>query len=563
MEMMTAGGERRGRRSMRVHTLLPLRPTHRLRNTISFWYCDLKITALNEPLFYFGRKYARYLRGWFSMGIGFSLMALLGVSLILLWELARTLNLYRGNIELKNFWDGLLFGLSPLVSGFGMSLMDAVYLIISTLISVAVHEFGHAIAAASEGVKIEYIAMFLAVLFPGALIAFNYEWLQSLPPFAALRIYCAGIWHNAVCCAVCGLALFLLPLILFPLYIHGKSPMVLGLSSTSPLSGFLSPGDLIVSLDGLRIHDPEEWMKRISLIHKHSFLNSNYSKDSRSLPALGCRKGYCVPSSLLEDRKNIRLNDDQLDCPIELTAFVTVPCFNSSLLDDGNTENSLHHVRESRHCLTAKDVVKLEKCGDGWPAIEMGTSSCECSQNESCLMPNQMSGMTWVEITYSSPYSPECLQHGGNSSADYGGPESLASNCGGTFVFVGDVFSMGHSVQLTAYQFRWGFILGAYLPHMLEKIFACTFNVSLAMALLNSLPVFALDGESILEVTLFFITFLGPRRRGRVLQVCLWVGTLLSILAFSRILFSIPFSQRPCVGIGGGGTLLSSWRIYG
>ncbi|KAJ4982339.1 hypothetical protein NE237_033176 [Protea cynaroides] len=492
--MMTAGGGRRGRRSGRVQTLLPLRATNRLTNTISFWYCDLKITAFNEPLFYFGRKYARCLRCWFLMGIGFTLMTLLGVSLILLWELSSTLNLYRGDIELKNFWNGLLFGFSPWVSGLDISLMDAGYLIFSTLISVAVHEFGHAIAAASEGVNIEYIAIFLAVLFPGALIAFNYQWLQSLPPFAALRIYCAGIWHNAVCCAVCGLALFLLPLILFPLYIHGKSPMVLGLASASPLSGSLSPGDLIVSLDGLRIHDPEEWMERIALIHMHTLQNSNYSEDSRSLPALGGRKGYCVPSSLLDDSKNIQLKDDQFVCPNELTAFVAAPCFNSSFLDDGNSENSHHHERDSSHCLIAKDVVKLEKCGDGWAAIEMGTGSCECSQNESCLMPIQMSGMTWVEITYSSPYSLECLQHGGNSSAGYGGPHSAASNCGGTFVFVGDVLSMGHSVQLTAYQFRLGFSLGAYLPRMMEKILAFTFNVSLAMALLNSLPVFALDG---------------------------------------------------------------------
>lgn len=50
----------------------------------------------------------------------------------------------------------------------------------------------------SEGIQMEYIAIFIAVLFPGALVAFNYELLQALPRFAALRIYCAGIWHNAV-----------------------------------------------------------------------------------------------------------------------------------------------------------------------------------------------------------------------------------------------------------------------------------------------------------------------------------------------------------------------------
>lgn len=50
----------------------------------------------------------------------------------------------------------------------------------------------------SEGIQIEYIAIFIAVLFPGALVAFNYEVLQALPAFTALRVYCAGIWHNAV-----------------------------------------------------------------------------------------------------------------------------------------------------------------------------------------------------------------------------------------------------------------------------------------------------------------------------------------------------------------------------
>lgn len=49
----------------------------------------------------------------------------------------------------------------------------------------------------SEGVQIEYVAFFFAVLFPGALVAFNHSSLQALPGVSSLRIYCAGIWHNA------------------------------------------------------------------------------------------------------------------------------------------------------------------------------------------------------------------------------------------------------------------------------------------------------------------------------------------------------------------------------
>lgn len=42
----------------------------------------------------------------------------------------------------------------------------------------------------------EYVAIFVAVLFPGALVALNYDLLQNTPLFSMLRIYCAGIWHN-------------------------------------------------------------------------------------------------------------------------------------------------------------------------------------------------------------------------------------------------------------------------------------------------------------------------------------------------------------------------------
>ena len=50
----------------------------------------------------------------------------------------------------------------------------------------------------SEGIRMEYVAVFVACLFPGALVAFDDDVMQALPCFSALRVYCAGIWHNAV-----------------------------------------------------------------------------------------------------------------------------------------------------------------------------------------------------------------------------------------------------------------------------------------------------------------------------------------------------------------------------
>ena len=57
---------------------------------------------------------------------------------------------------------------------------------------------GNTTTNCSQGIQIEYIALFLSVIFPGALVAFNYNLLQALPSLSALRIYCAGIWHNFV-----------------------------------------------------------------------------------------------------------------------------------------------------------------------------------------------------------------------------------------------------------------------------------------------------------------------------------------------------------------------------
>ncbi|XP_008791413.2 membrane-bound transcription factor site-2 protease homolog isoform X2 [Phoenix dactylifera] len=510
------------RRRREVQTRLPLHVSHP-SSSISYWYCDFKIYNLNERLFSFGCRYARFLRVWFTVGVAFSFMALLGVSVMLLWDSAGPFHLRSRDMEIN----------SLSVPGLSLSIMDTGIMIVSTLISVALHEFGHAVAAASEGLQIEYIAIFLAVLFPGALVAFNYDMVRSLPHFAALRIYCAGIWHNVMFCAVCALALFLLPLILHPVYLHNEGPMVLGVPQTSALSGFLSPYDVIVSLDGSNIKSPQEWMKKMAQINAQILPKSTYLEESLHSQAVSGRKGYCIPNSWVEESRS-----EQFSCPDELTAFVRISCSNSSLLV-GRGDSDKDKV-EDRHCLPAKDVVKLKKCGDEWEMTGNERSHCACSEEESCMAPVQIPGLSWVEISYSSPYSSECLKLRRNLSSTYSENNSGSTSCGGSFVYVGDVPSVAYSIQLSAYQPRWSSIIfSAYLPYVLEKLLGCAFHVSATLGLLNSLPVYFLDGESILETSLCYITWLTPRRRRGVLRFCLATGTLLSVITILRILYSI------------------------
>ncbi|XP_020226345.1 membrane-bound transcription factor site-2 protease homolog isoform X2 [Cajanus cajan] len=469
-------------------TLLPLHASsssHNVSNTVSCWYCDYKISMFNRPLFHFGRRYSRFFKVWFSIGVGFALSALLGVTLILLWELARTLHLCGGSNKLGSFANTLFFGFPSLLPGLSLTLADAGYICVSTVISVVVHEFGHAVAATSEGIQIEYIAIFIAILFPGALVAFNYELLQTSPHLTALRVYSAGIWHNAVCCAACGLALFLLPMILFPFYSSGDSPMVLNVPPTSPLSGYLAPGDVILSVDNVPIRNAQEWLKLNTLTYNVKLNNVNVSQRSGEL-VVNKMKGYCIPNFMMEESKITELLETQRACPSELTAFVKSLCSANVTLDDGQSKIDLLSRGRSMYCLNAKDVIKHKRCGDDWgPATTKG-GGCTCSQDEFCLAPVQEPGLVWIEIAYSSPH--ECLSHVQNRFPFSETSGVKETNCGGVFIFVGDVISMARSIQLTSYQPRWGPHIVAYFPNLLERILIWTFHVSLALALLNGLP---------------------------------------------------------------------------
>ncbi|XP_074283982.1 membrane-bound transcription factor site-2 protease homolog isoform X2 [Silene latifolia] len=467
----------------RAQTLLPLRST-RLSNTLSCWYCDLKMTCLNKPLYHFGQKHARFLKVWFTVGTGFSLSMLLGVTMVLIWQAVTTSWLTRESNKLTHLFDSLLFGVNPWAMRFKMSLADLGYMVGATIISVTVHEFGHASAAASEGIELEYIAIFLAILFPGALVAFNYELLHSKPRSTALRIYCAGIWHNAV---------------------------VVDVSASSPLSGYLSPGDNIVSLEGVKMFSAVDWMEMASSLEKRSLASSEFEV-LKGYPVVN--KSYCAPNVLVQNSERLFSVSNHSACPDEHVAFVSTPCFDLR-----------SHSAGTGYCLGSTDAVSLKSCG----SLGMSETTCVCSENEMCLSPVQEPGVVWAEITYRSPRNHQC-----NSSTSDG--SDSRENCHKSFLYVGDAFSMTRSLKLTSYQPRFTFPFATYLPDMFENILVWTFKVSLALALLNSLPVYCLDGESILEVSSLYVTVFSPRKRRLFLQVSLFGGSVLACLVFLRTL---------------------------
>lgn len=526
---------RRGRR--RKHTLLPLRSS-RVSNTISCYYCDFKIYVLNKPLYSFGQRYARWLKKWFAIGVGFSLAALIGVTFMGIWEVLRAVLGYGQTAGIRSLWSALVFGNSPRVSELGISISNFFYVCVSTLIAVTVHELGHAVAAASEGIQMEYISVFLAVLFPGALVALNLEIMQAIRKSIVLRIYCAGIWHNAVCCVVTSLALILLPLLLFPLYVHNENPVVVSVSNRSPLSGYLSPGDVILSSDGVQIHNERDWVDAIAIIDEDlkQYSAFNSSDDYKSMIVYNRVKGYCVPRQLLDEGEKVYVSNATSACPDELTEFIEIG-------SDEPIDSNENRYGQVRTCLAGADVVKLPKCGKAW--VTDNTSSCSFAEEDICMSPIQFPGQAWIEILYSKPYSTNCSQEGEkNPSLPSHTNNQNNDRCGGTFVYIGDLISLAQSVHLSEFQPRWSFPFSFLLPAVLAKLLVCTFYTSLALALLNSLPVYFLDGEAILEVLITQFPYVHPSKRSTLLKVMLIVGTAVSSFVFLGGFISIITSVR-------------------
>ena len=87
-----------------------------------------------------------------------------------------------------------------------------------------------------------------------------------------------------------------------------------------------------------------------------------------------------MPNALLEDSKKVQLADNQSVCPYDLMAFVKIHCFDPSKSENVRDEDGHLGRRENELCLNTKDIVKLEKCGDGWGTVMTNGSSCMCSQ---------------------------------------------------------------------------------------------------------------------------------------------------------------------------------------
>ncbi|KAI9252680.1 hypothetical protein BY458DRAFT_355365 [Sporodiniella umbellata] len=322
------------------------------------------------------------------------------------------------------------------------------YLLALTLCGLF-HEAGHAMASFAEGVPIQSSGMFIMYLYPGAFVNIPDQPLQSLAPFRQLKIVCAGVWHNLVLYLVTSLCLAgglecLLTLTGWQSLKTEGGVSVVHVRTHSPLASHLPPSTWIRQLDDTVLTNTiDDW---------NAFL---FKDDGRHTSDLG----FCALPA--QEEYGLACCDITDAFPFGQAVNTSISCFQT--IDKTVDKQCLLTLailgnKNSRRCYRSTD----------------------CNHDESCVtayMPSSAGQVVRITAQY-----PGWIE---------GGTEK-------TFVFEGELVDIWESVKVSILRPRF-WILPHSLPHTIELVLRYIASFTVALALLNILPAFKLDGEFALE----------------------------------------------------------------
>lgn len=417
------------------------------------WYT----TRFNRSFFRFGQIQPYLLHLWFSIGV------LVGALLMVTSVVILSLTLYKAFAK-----DAPEQVLTPVMPGVNVPWSQVLYYLVTLTISGVFHEFGHAISAVREQVRVNGFGMFFMAVYPGAFVDLYTEHLTVISPLRQLRIYCAGVWHNAVLVFVGLLLLWCLPYLLVPLYATGQGAVVLNVLKESPLYGSIQRGDTVLSLYGCQVYDKQDWNHCIS--------------QTLSLP----QHGYC--SDLLTvTRKNSSqgafFNGGVYDC-----------CQNSTSSRFCFKYESLSHSK-GYACLPARNIMQSRQLCDL-------PTDCVGPGDKACVHPSLDNSSRLLRIIRST---------------------------GTDVLYVGDPLLLQYTVGVINYQRR-NSLLPMEFPNILETFLIYLVSLSGALALLNMVPCYSLDGQwALFAFVDHTLTSYIPHedQRNMLCNIILTLGTLL------------------------------------
>ncbi|XP_028935907.1 membrane-bound transcription factor site-2 protease [Ornithorhynchus anatinus] len=414
---------------------------------VSPFHIRWQTTLFNRLFYAWGRWRPGLLYRWFNLGMVFGIVAMFGSVLLLGKTLVQTLSQMMAETPPAPH-DRVL---QVVVPGINLPVSQLTYFFGAILVSGVIHEIGHGVAAIREQVRFNGFGIFLFVVYPGAFVDLLTAHLQLVSPVQQLRIFCAGVWHNFVLGVVSLAALFLMPVIMFPFYHTGVGALITEVTEDSPASGprGLSVGEVVTGLQDCAVGNVEDWHYCLGMISRTP------------------QTGYCMSAATLQQFNFPARVYKRLDGSVEC-------CNNESLTDVcfsyGQPES--HSLRPQHACLPARRAIEANRV---------------CRRNLDC----RGGPLPSLCVTPSLENQTRLIRVKHPPQAD--------------MLFVGYPQHLQYTVSLSSFIPRCSFI-NLDLPVVTETFCKYLISLSGALAVINAVPCFALDGQwiltSFLEATL-------------------------------------------------------------
>ncbi|KAG1474066.1 hypothetical protein G6F56_000576 [Rhizopus delemar] len=410
-----------------------------------------------NPFFYRLTDLApRFWKVWFHLGaIAASITMIVGMIVIAFAALKILSSFNTSSTHAKREWTDKEQVFLPMIPGVTLPMSHIGYYLLALMVCGLFHEAGHAMASFAEGIPIQSSGVFFMYLYPGAFVNIPDQQLATLTPFRQLKIVCAGVWHNLILYLFCLVSLagglkMLLVLIGWQSLENLGGVGVVHIRTNSPLASHLPPSTLIYQLDDTPLsQNIEDW---------NAFLFKENARHTTDL-------GFCVSKPLEDYGKECCDVTD--DFPFGQSMNTSISCF-----------QALEEVTD-KQCLPTLPVLATKNRPRCYKASD-------CNGDEKCVI----------------PYTPSSAGQVVRISAQY--PSWIENGAEKIFIFEGELVDIWESVKVSLLRPRF-WILPTSLPHILELILRYISSFTIALALLNILPAFKLDGEFALEQLLIWM----------------------------------------------------------
>ncbi|CAF3506146.1 unnamed protein product [Rotaria sp. Silwood1] len=266
---------------------------------VSIFSIGCYTTSFNRVFYRIGTTNSRLWKIWFTIGILVAFATAMTACLTLLilpikyiYELQRRFPSNKGftistNDDVRSFpeksskqndaiedeRDKLL--IQPIIPGVNVPLEQMPHFFLALLLCTIFHEFGHAVAASAEQIRVNGCGYFLFLLYPGAYVDLHQEQLQMISAVRQLRIYCAGVFHNMILVAIA--VVFLLWNPIFLRYFYTEAATVSRVAKDSPLRNLLPVHSIIQSIDACTVNTSNDWYQCLRSINdQHPQQSSGY-----------------------------------------------------------------------------------------------------------------------------------------------------------------------------------------------------------------------------------------------------------------------------------------------